>query len=73
MNHRSDLKLCEWAQPSGLAIGLISQSHIEMYVADSESSSIRAVNMKTLLSARCLVGGDTNPKNLHSFGDRDGV
>jgi len=52
---------------------LISQSHIELYVADSESSSIRSVNMKTLVSSRTLVGGDTNPKNLHSFGDRDGV
>ena len=29
--------------------------------------------MKTLTSSRSLVGGDVNPKNLHSFGDRDGV
>ena len=29
--------------------------------------------MKTLSSARCLVGGDNNPRNLHSYGDRDGV
>jgi len=29
--------------------------------------------MKTLTSARNLVGGDLNPKNLHSYGDKDGV
>ena len=29
--------------------------------------------MKTLTSSRCLVGGDTNPKNLHSYGDKDGI
>jgi len=44
-----------------------------LYVADSESSSIRAVNMKTLSSSRNVIGSDNNPKNLHSFGDKDGV
>lgn len=29
--------------------------------------------MKSLTSSRNLAGGDENPKNLHSFGDRDGV
>jgi len=43
-----------------------------MYVADSESSAIRAVNMKSLKSSRVLVGGDANPKNLHAYGDIDG-
>jgi hypothetical protein len=43
-----------------------------MYVADSESSAIRAINMKSLKSSRLLVGGDTNPKNLHAYGDVDG-
>ena len=42
-------------------------------MADSESSSIRSLNMKSLMSSRCLVGGDNNPKNLHSYGDKDGV
>lgn len=41
-------------------------------MADSESSAIRAINMKSLKSARVLVGGDVNPKNLHSYGDVDG-
>ena len=71
-NHTKDLKLCEWAQPSGLALGIISNTKIELYVADSESSAIRSVNMKTLQASRCLVGGDANPKNLHAYGDLDG-
>ena len=29
--------------------------------------------MKTLKSTRNLVGGDNNPKNLHAYGDQDGV
>ena len=29
--------------------------------------------MKTLVASRCLVGGDTNPKNLHAYGDKDGT
>lgn len=73
LNHRSNIKECEWAQPSGLTIGLISSSHIELYVADSESSSIRSINMKTLSSSRLLVGGHPNPKNLHAYGDKDGT
>jgi len=73
MNNKFELKQCEWAQPSGLSVGLISSNHIELYIADSESSAIRAVNMKTLNSARCVVGGDQNPRNLHAYGDLDGV
>lgn len=66
------MKLSEWAQPSGLTLGVISSTKVEMYVADSESSAIRAINMKSLKSSRALVGGDVNPKNLHAFGDVDG-
>ena len=68
-----NLKKCEWAQPSGLSLGVISKDKIEMFVADYESSSIRAINMKSLSSSRNIVGGDSNPKNLHSFGDVDEV
>jgi hypothetical protein len=72
-NSGQNLKLCEWAQPSSLTLGLISKSHIEMFVADSESSSVRSINMKTMSSSRNVIGSDSNPKNLHSFGDKDGV
>jgi len=68
-NDKYDLKACEWAQPSGLTLGIISNSKIELYVADSESSAIRSINMKTLQASRCLVGGDLNSKNLHAYGD----
>ena len=29
--------------------------------------------MKTLKSSRVIVGGDINPKNLHAYGDEDGI
>ena len=29
--------------------------------------------MKTLKGARSVVGGDKNPRNLHAYGDLDGV
>ena len=48
LNSKFDLKSCEWAQPSGLSVGLISSNHIELFIADSESSAIRAINMKSL-------------------------
>ena len=52
---------------------MISRDKIEIYVADSESSAVRAINMKTLKGVRCVVGGDKKPKNLHAYGDVDGV
>ena len=73
LNSKTNLKKCEWAQPSGLSLGVISKDKIEIYVADSESSAIRAVNMKTLSSSRNIVGGDSNPRNLHAYGDIDDV
>ncbi|XP_018329114.1 NHL repeat-containing protein 2 isoform X2 [Agrilus planipennis] len=57
-----------FAQPSGLAI---HSSNKEIYIADSESSSIRRLS---LLDGKvtCVVGGDKNPNNLFAFGDKDG-
>ena len=55
-----------------MSLGIISNTKIELYVADSESSAIRSINMKTLQASRCIVGGDANPKNLHAYGDQDG-
>ncbi|XP_013102085.1 NHL repeat-containing protein 2 [Stomoxys calcitrans] len=55
-----------FAQPSGLAI-----AKDFLYVADSESSSIRKAS---LVDGKVLgvVGGDRNPQNLFAFGDEDG-
>jgi len=42
------------------------------FVADSESSCIRAVNLPKH-SAVGIVGGDSNYRNLFAFGDVDGT
>ncbi|XP_065851915.1 protein SUPPRESSOR OF QUENCHING 1, chloroplastic isoform X2 [Euphorbia lathyris] len=59
-----------FAQPSGVSL---SPDLKELYVADSESSSIRAVDLKTG-GSRLLVGGDPFfAENLFKFGDHDGT
>ncbi|KAK2364956.1 bifunctional riboflavin kinase/FMN phosphatase [Trifolium repens] len=59
-----------FAQPSGLSL---SQDLTEIYVADSESSSIRVVDLKTG-GSRLLAGGDPIfSDNLFKFGDQDGI
>ena len=55
-----------FAQPSGLAA-----ANGVVYVADSESSSIRALDLARS-TITTLVGGDENPRNLFEFGDEDG-
>ncbi|CAD6997875.1 NHL repeat-containing protein 2 [Ceratitis capitata] len=55
-----------FAQPSGLALGKNF-----LYIADSESSSIRKVSMVDG-KVMPVVGGDRNPLNLFAFGDVDG-
>lgn len=44
----------------------------ELLVADSESSTIRGINLETKNSSRNLIGGSENPRNLHAYGDKDG-
>eukprot|EP00850_Spirogloea_muscicola_P023380 SM000352S13428 [mRNA] locus=s352:43307:48636:- [translate_table: standard] len=59
-----------YAQPSGISI---APGGTEMYVADSESSSVRVVNLDTGGALLC-AGGDPNfAENLFQFGDRDGT
>jgi len=55
-----------FAQPSGLA-----EKDGVVYVADSESSSIRAMHLKDR-TVRTVVGGHEEPRNLFEFGDEDG-
>lgn len=66
---RYDASLMEsaLAQPSGLAT-----DGKRLYFADSESSSIRAVDFGNDIVST-LVGGDANPRNLFAFGDKDGT
>ncbi|KAK7485866.1 hypothetical protein BaRGS_00022861 [Batillaria attramentaria] len=56
-----------FAQPSGLAVG---QDGI--FVADSESSTVRMISMKDG-SVKGLIGGDRDPRNLFAYGDKEGV
>ena len=55
-----------FAQPSGL-----SSDGERLFLADSESSSIRAVNL-TDRSVAHVVGGSIEPSDLFSYGDADG-
>ncbi|XP_010259233.1 PREDICTED: NHL repeat-containing protein 2 isoform X1 [Nelumbo nucifera] len=59
-----------FAQPSGMSF---LPDLKELCIADSESSSIRALDLKTG-GTRLLAGGDpVFADNLFKFGDRDGV
>jgi thiol-disulfide isomerase/thioredoxin len=65
-NHADPLRAA-WAQPSGLSIGLG-----QLFVADSESSSIRAIDLESGATRTIAGGDDENPANLFAFGDADG-
>ncbi len=60
-------ELAAWAQPSGLSAG-----KGQLFIADSESSTVRSIDLASG-STRTIAGGDDeNPMNLFAFGDRDG-
>ncbi|XP_014878872.1 NHL repeat-containing protein 2 [Poecilia latipinna] len=59
-----------FAQPSGLALAA-EEPWSCLYVADSESSSIRSLALKDG-AVKHLVGGERDPLNLFAFGDVDG-
>lgn len=61
-------KSAAFAQPSGLTYCAASD---ELFIADSESSSVRCISMKTGKVA-AVVGGSKTPDDLFSFGDIDG-
>lgn len=67
-----DLMKCTWAQPSGVSFGVGLNDKKELYIADSESSTIRGLNLTDLDSARTCVGGDGSSTNLFCYGDKDG-
>ncbi|XP_076105032.1 NHL repeat-containing protein 2-like [Mytilus galloprovincialis] len=57
-----------FAQPSGL---VLSPTLGLMFVADSESSTVRKVSLKDG-GVKALVGGEFDPMNLFAYGDKDG-
>ncbi|XP_020506870.2 NHL repeat-containing protein 2 [Labrus bergylta] len=59
-----------FAQPSGLALAP-EEPWSCLYVADSESSTIRTLALKDG-AVKLLVGGERDPMNLFAFGDVDG-
>ncbi|XP_045511263.1 NHL repeat-containing protein 2 [Colias croceus] len=59
-----------FAQPSGLT--LRNGASPEIFIADSESSSIRRLALTTG-HVSTLCGGDRNPLNLFAFGDVDDI
>jgi DNA-binding beta-propeller fold protein YncE len=61
-------KQASFAQPSGLC--LLRNAH-EVFIADSESSSIRKMSLASGKVA-AVVGGANNPMNLFAYGDVDG-
>ncbi|BFG36805.1 hypothetical protein CerSpe_230790 [Prunus speciosa] len=59
-----------FAQPSGISLSLDLK---ELYIADSESSSIRVLDLETG-GSKLLAGGDpVFSDNLFKFGDHDGI
>lgn len=56
-----------WSQPSGLSLG----KEI-LYIADSESSSIRCIDLSTGKTSTLAGGDQDNPNDLFYFGDRTG-
>ncbi|XP_062269915.1 NHL repeat-containing protein 2 [Platichthys flesus] len=59
-----------FAQPSGLALAPEEPGGC-LFVADSESSTIRTLALKDG-GVKLLVGGERDPMNLFAFGDVDG-
>ncbi|XP_018497756.2 NHL repeat-containing protein 2 [Galendromus occidentalis] len=57
-----------FAQPSGLALDTNEKF---LFIADSESSSIRVMDMQSG-AIKNICGGDLDPTNLFAFGDQDG-
>ncbi|GAB6031565.1 NHL repeat-containing protein 2 [Chamberlinius hualienensis] len=60
-----------FAQPSGLCFAQLKQNSC-LIVADSESSTIRNINLETY-AVTGVVGGNPNPTDLFGFGDKDGL
>nr|DBA14834.1 TPA: hypothetical protein GDO54_004112 [Pyxicephalus adspersus] len=60
-----------FAQPSGLTLCPAEPWNC-LFIADSESSSIRSVSLKDG-AVKHLVGGERDPMNLFAFGDADGA
>lgn len=57
------------AQPSGM---FLDEENELLYFADSESSSVRIIDLKKDAAVSRLIGGAMDPMNLFEFGDTTG-
>jgi len=60
------------AQPSGLTLDTKYEPAGALYLADSESSTIRRIDLKDG-SVKNVCGGERDPTNLFAYGDVDGA
>lgn len=60
----NEFKASTLAQPFGVSVGNSENGTKELFIADSESSSIRASNLVNMNSTRTIVGGDGTSTNL---------
>jgi hypothetical protein len=60
-----------WAQPSGISLGCFNGQE-SFFVADSESSSVRALSTETKLASN-VAGANEDCIDLADFGDLEGV
>ena len=60
-----------WAQPSGVSFGLFNGEK-SFFVADSESSAVRALSMESELASN-VAGANEDVLDLFDFGDSEGV
>ncbi|XP_033757320.1 NHL repeat-containing protein 2-like [Pecten maximus] len=60
-----------FAQPSGLSLSTHPELNT-MFVADSESSTVRSLALKDG-AVKGVVGGEKDPMNLFAYGDVDGT
>lgn len=61
-----------FAQPSGLSVDLGFSPSGALYIADSESSTVRRLDLKDG-AVKNVCGGERDPTNLFAFGDQEGA
>lgn len=60
-----------WAQPSGVTLGRFN-GESTVFVADSESSAVRALCVETGLASN-VAGANEDASDLFDFGDSEGI
>jgi len=69
-NANSNPRTSTWAQPSGITAGPYN-GEINFFIADSESSAIRAIDFDTEKASN-VAGANSDTRDLFDFGDSEG-